>query len=101
MIRRTFSDCASQALVALLSLNCQVPRQILETFKSVTGIATRVTAMLIKPEVNVWLNFSSCPIIGHNINVTIWQIVTVRQQQNVNKTATNWYWNNRFIIDFV
>jgi hypothetical protein len=27
--------------------------QILETFKSVTGIVTRVTAMLIKPEVSV------------------------------------------------
>jgi hypothetical protein len=47
MIRRAFSDSASQALVALLSLNCQVPRQILETFKSVPGITTRGTAMLI------------------------------------------------------
>jgi hypothetical protein len=48
MIRRTFSDCASQALVALLSLNCQVPRQIMETFKSVPGIVARgSTTMLI------------------------------------------------------
>jgi len=27
--------------------------------------------------------------------------VTVRQQQNVNKPPTNWYWNNSFEIYFL
>jgi hypothetical protein len=36
-----------------MTYNGRTPRQILETFKAVTGIVTRVAAMLIKPEVNV------------------------------------------------
>lgn len=46
-INHTSSDCASQALVSLLSLNCQVPKQILETFKSVPGMVILGTADIV------------------------------------------------------